>query len=135
MISWHACARLGAWLWMCIFLLSCSFSLPPLNTHPTALPEYWPTSGWQTSTPEQQGIDSARLVAMLTEIRNQAYPIHGLVVIRNGYLVLELYTPPFQADSRHYIASASKSFPSALIGMALEQGEIPGLEAHVLDLL
>jgi CubicO group peptidase (beta-lactamase class C family) len=135
MISWHACARLGTWLWMCIFLVSCNFSLLPLNNHPTALPEYWPTSAWQTSTPEQQGIDSARLVAMLAEIQNQAYPIHGLVVIRNGYLVLELYTPPFQADSRHYIASASKSFTSALIGIALEQGDIPGLEAQVLDLL
>ena len=30
----------------------------PTTTPPTA-PAYWPTAGWRTSTPEEQGIDSA----------------------------------------------------------------------------
>jgi CubicO group peptidase (beta-lactamase class C family) len=70
---------------------------------------------------------------MLTEIQDKNYPIHGLVIIRNGYLVLEMYTPPFQATSRHYIASATKSFTSALIGIAIEKGAISGLDTHLLD--
>ncbi|MDD1748989.1 MAG: beta-lactamase family protein [Methanothrix sp.] len=78
-------------------------------------------------------MDSAKLAEMLTEIQDKAYPIHGLVVIRNGYLVLEMYTSPFQAESRHYIASATKSFTSALIGIAVQQGKISGLEARLLD--
>jgi CubicO group peptidase (beta-lactamase class C family) len=124
-------SRLGTWI--CICLVSCSFSPSPLTAPPTALPDYWPASTWRTSTPEQQGIDSARFVAMLAEIQSKAYPIHGLVVIRNGYLVLEVYTPPFKAESRHYIASASKSFTSALIGIAMQQGYIHGLDSHMLD--
>ena len=97
------------------------------------MPEYWPTSVWRTSSPEQQGMDSAKLGAMLTEILDKHYHIHGLVIIRNGYLVLEMYTPPFQATSRHYIASATKSFTSALIGVAIDKGAISGLDARLLD--
>jgi CubicO group peptidase (beta-lactamase class C family) len=78
-------------------------------------------------------MDSVKLVAMLTEIQDKNYPIHGLLIIRSGYLVLEMYTPPFQATSRHYIASATKSFTSALIGIAIEKGAIRGLDAHLLD--
>ncbi|HLO17393.1 MAG TPA: hypothetical protein VK206_21345, partial [Anaerolineales bacterium] len=103
-------ARLGCWTCIALFLTSCSLSSPAANGSPTALPEYWPTSTWRTSSPEQQGMDSAKLVAMLTEIQDKHYPIHGLVIIRNGYLVFEMYTPPFQVTSRHYIASATKSF-------------------------
>src|SRR5512134_3322428 len=110
-------ARLGCWICMTLFLTSCSLSAPAANGLPTILPEYWPTSAWRTSSPEQQGMDSAKLVAMLTEIQDKDYPIHGLVIIRNGYLVLEMYTRPFHATSRHYIASATKSFTSALIGI------------------
>jgi CubicO group peptidase (beta-lactamase class C family) len=126
-------ARLGCWIFSVLFLISCSVSAPGANRSPTVLPEYWPTSAWRTSSPEQQGMDSAKLVAMLTEIQDKHYPIHGLLIIRNDYLVLEMYTPPFQATSRHYIASATKSFISALIGIAIEKGEISGLNARVLD--
>ncbi len=125
--------RLGCWIFSVLFLASCSVSAPGANGTPTALPEYWPTSAWRTSSPEQQGMDPVKLVAMLAEIQDKHYPIHGLLIIRNGYLVLEMYTPPFDAASRHYIASATKSFTSALIGIAMENGAIRGLDAHLLD--
>src|SRR5512146_2174664 len=124
-------ARLDCWICIALFLISCSLSAPAANVSPTALQEYWPTSAWRTSSPEQQGMDSAKLAAMLTEIQDKHYPIHGLVIIRNGYLVLEMYTPPFQATSRHYIASATKSFTSALIGVAIEQGYLNGVDARL----
>lgn len=129
-LSW---ARLGWLIGMVPFLTSCT--IPFKAVSPTALPDYWPTSAWRTSTPEQQGIDSTKLVAMLSEIQDKKYPIHGLVVIRNGYLVLEMYTPPFKAESRHYIASATKSFTSALVGIAIQQGYISGVDTRVLDFL
>jgi hypothetical protein len=28
-------------------------------------PDYWPTEGWRTSTPEEQGMDSEKLVKMV----------------------------------------------------------------------
>jgi CubicO group peptidase (beta-lactamase class C family) len=94
---------------------------------------YWPTQGWRTSTPEQQGMDSATLVAMLDEIHKQGHAIHGLLVVRNGYLVLEAYFYPFKGDSRHWIASATKSFTSALIGIAIDKGYIDGVNHRLLD--
>jgi CubicO group peptidase (beta-lactamase class C family) len=130
---YHLVARLGCWIFSVLFLVSCSVSAPGANRSPTALPDYWPTSAWLSSSPEQQGMDSVKLVAMLTEIQDKHYPIHGLLIIRNGYLVLEMYTPPFQATSRHYIASATKSFTSALIGIAMEKGAINGLDTPLLD--
>ena len=129
-LSW---ARLGCPIWIAIFLASCGILAPATPTPPAAQPEYWPTTAWRTSTPEQQGIDSAKLTAMLAEIQDKAYPIHGLLVIRNGYLVLEMYTPPFHAGSRHYIASATKSFTSALVGIAIQQGYLSGVDARLLD--
>ena len=33
------------------------------------VPDYWPTNGWQTKTPEQQGLNSAKLAR-----RDPGYP-------------------------------------------------------------
>ena len=45
-------------------------TLPPEATPvpPTPAPvdsEYWPTAGWRTSTPEEQGIDSEKLAELM----------------------------------------------------------------------
>ena len=34
---------------------------------------YWPTEGWRTSTPEEQGMDSQKLAEMLAEIRRKEH--------------------------------------------------------------
>jgi hypothetical protein len=34
-------------------------------------PDYWPTNGWQTSTPEEQGFDSAQLAAGLQALQEK----------------------------------------------------------------
>jgi hypothetical protein len=34
-------------------------------------PDYWPTEGWQTSTPEEQGVDSEKLVEMIAFYEEQ----------------------------------------------------------------
>jgi CubicO group peptidase (beta-lactamase class C family) len=56
-----------------------------------------------------------------------------LLVVRNGYLVLEAYSYPFKGESRHWIASATKSFTSALIGIAIDKGSINGVNQKLLD--
>ncbi|MGB6680578.1 MAG: hypothetical protein WBF08_04545 [Candidatus Bathyarchaeia archaeon] len=70
----------------------------PTAPSPTVTPketttstEYWPTEGWKVSTPEQQGMDSEQLVKMLTTIQEQDYNIHSVHVIRNGYMVADVY--------------------------------------------
>ena len=56
-----------------------------------AEPDYWPTGGWQRSTPEDQGIDSAKLAEGLLAMREQGIDIHSLLVVHNGTTVLDAY--------------------------------------------
>ena len=51
--------------------------------------EYWPTAGWKTSTPEEQGMDSAKLLIADEFIQNRLPDAFSLLVVKNGYLVFE----------------------------------------------
>ena len=48
--------------------------------------EYWPTAGWKTSTPEEQGMDSAKLLIADEFIQNRLPDAFSLLVVKNGYL-------------------------------------------------
>ena len=50
--------------------------------------EYWPTNGWRSSTPEKQGMDSAKLLIVDEFIQNRLPDAFSLLVVKNGYLVL-----------------------------------------------
>ena len=93
----------------------------------------WSTGGWQTSTPESQGMDSQILEAMLETVQNQNYNIDSITIIRNGTLVLEAAVYPYSQDSKHIIHSCTKSIVSILIGIALDQGFIEGVQTPVLE--
>jgi hypothetical protein len=40
-------------------------------------PDYWPTNGWRTASPESQGMDSNLLVKMLDTIWEKNIDIHS----------------------------------------------------------
>ena len=104
----------------------------------TAAPEtgaYWPTEGWRASTPEEQGMDSAKLEEMMEYIDETNLAIESVIVVRNGYIVLEEYPGPiYDQDMLHVVHSVTKSFVSALIGIAVEEGYIDGTEQKMVDL-
>ena len=93
----------------------------------------WPTESWPTSTPEAQGMESRLLANMLEGIDVFEARIDSVTIIRNGYMVLDAYFHPFQKGRRHRIYSCTKSVTSALIGIAIRQGLIPGVQTPVLD--
>ena len=95
---------------------------------------YWPTQGWRSSTPEEQGMDSTMLVEMMETVQHEGYNIDSISVIRNGYLVLDAVVHPFKNDTKHIIHSCTKSIVSALIGISIEQGYIDGINTPVLEL-
>jgi CubicO group peptidase (beta-lactamase class C family) len=70
---------------------------------------------------------------MLDAIDDGQLEVHSVLVVRNGYLVAETYYPPFQRDTKHHVYSVTKSFISALIGIAIEEGYIDGIAHRVLD--
>ena len=87
-------------------------------------PDYWPTQGWQTSTPEQQGIDSAQLAEMVQTIQEKQIAIDSLMIVRNGYVVLDAYYSPYDGSFPHDVASVTKSVMTTLIAIAVDQGKL-----------
>ena len=83
-------------------------------------PDYWPIKGWKTASPESQGVDSTLLVDMLETIWEHDFDIDSVLVIRNGYIILDAYGFPFKANNTRHIQSCSKSVISALIGIAID---------------
>ena len=96
-------------------------------------PDYWPTNEWKTSPPESQGMDSKLLVKMMGMIWKRANDIESVLVVRNGYVVLEAYNNPWNWKDQKNIYSCSKSIMSALIGIAIDKGYIKDVHQPVLE--
>jgi CubicO group peptidase (beta-lactamase class C family) len=94
-----------------------------------------PTDRWPIATPESQGIDSAVLADMLDHIRSRRLPVHSLLLIRHGQLVLDASFFPFESGRPHDIASATKSVTSILVGIAIDKGYLRSVSQPVLPLL
>ena len=101
---------------------------------PVALETYCPTHGWRSSTPEAQGIDSAVLARALDYVRQNHIPVHSLLIVRNGYVVLDAYFYPFQEGQIHDGASMTKSITSTLMGIALGEHKLRSVHQPVVSL-
>jgi len=95
--------------------------------------EYWPTSGWKTSTPEQQGMDSAKLQLADEFIQNRLPDAFSLLVVKNGYLVFEKYYSWGSPEKIAVVHSVTKSVTSALVGIALEKGYLDSVDQKLID--
>jgi len=108
-------------------LLACSAGAPDAGPSPRA------TGDWKHSTPAEQKLDAERLDRLVDALReNEIRNIHSLLIVRNGRLVLEEYFKGHDAGELHELQSVSKSFTSALVGIAIDRGEIEGVHEKVL---
>ncbi len=96
-------------------------------------PDYWPTAGWQSSTPETQGMDLGLLAQMLEDIETNRTSIHSVLVIRNGYLVTEAYFHPYTRDTKVHIQSVTKSVIGMLVGKAISEGILKSEDEKLVD--
>jgi CubicO group peptidase (beta-lactamase class C family) len=96
--------------------------------------DYTPLPGgdWKVSTPEEQGLDPD-LVAKLFLNAAKSKTLYGLLVIKNGHLVAEGYFNGGSVQQKPFMASATKSFTSALVGIALEEGCVSSLDQKMID--
>ena len=85
---------------------------------------YWPTQGWRTSTPEEQGFDSGKLAEGLQAMQDSSINIDSLLIVRNGYVVVDAYFYPYDNTIPHKLASVTKSVMTTLIGIAADQGKL-----------
>lgn len=94
----------------------------------------WPTDEWETSDPEDVGMNSSILASMDAYIAMREYDLHGLVVTRYGKIVHESYPhPSYNTETPHRIYSVTKSVGSILVGIAIDKGYIPSLNERVID--
>lgn len=86
-----------------------------------------------TSTPEQQGVPSAAIAALLDELSTVTPAVHSIVIVRHGHVVARAGWAPYRTDRPHAMYSVSKSFTATAIGMLVDDGRLD-LDARVLDL-
>src|SRR5271166_50467 len=91
----------------------------------------WPTKEWQTSSPEQQGMDSKEL-AKLVDF-GTTLSLDSLLVVRHGKIVAEAYYAPYAAGIPHAIYSATKAVISTLMSIASKDGLLDSPSHRVLD--
>jgi len=87
---------------------------------------------WPVSTPEEQGLDPLLLAEMYLNAAEQE-TLYSLLVIKNGYLVAEDYFNEGSVEQKDRLQSVTKSFTSALVGIALEQGCLSSVDQKILD--
>jgi CubicO group peptidase (beta-lactamase class C family) len=98
-------------------------------------PDYWPTQDWRTASPADHGFDPAVLGALPEYIENELPYLDSLLIIRHGYIVYESYHNGHDAATLHDVASVTKSWTSALVGIAQAQGLLTDLDATLPALL
>jgi CubicO group peptidase (beta-lactamase class C family) len=87
---------------------------------------------WSFSKPEAQRLNPQILDSAFVNAQAKGF-IDGLMVIRNGYIVSEKYFNGYDEFQPHNIMSVSKSFLSAIVGIAIDQGYIKSLDEKMLD--
>jgi CubicO group peptidase (beta-lactamase class C family) len=84
---------------------------------------------------EQVGMRSGRLADVVKSLRSKNRDIHGLVVLRNCRVVLELYAANITRDHNHALYSATKSVVATLVGALLKSGRLPSLDIPVAEVI
>jgi CubicO group peptidase (beta-lactamase class C family) len=106
--------------------------------------------GWETAHIDDLGVHAAPLLAMMDEFLNaRSHEVHSVLLAKGGKLVFEEYFsgyafgPPgnrwrgdyldFNRDTLHCLHSATKSFASAMVGIAVDMGHIRNVEQKIFS--
>ena len=117
-----------------LYLLALFTVLALFHAYATASVNYYPTNGWQISTPEEQGMLSISILKMMEVIKEKEYNFQSVTIARNGYLVLDSNLYPFKEGQKHKMYSVTKSVTSALIGIAIDKGYIKDVHQSITQL-
>lgn len=86
---------------------------------------------WEFANPEDEGVDPAGLEAARAYAFAPGKDTQGVVVLRHGKLVAEWYADGAGPESWAASWSVGKSVASALIGIAIDDGKIPGVDVKM----
>ncbi|GAB3572613.1 serine hydrolase domain-containing protein [Hymenobacter daeguensis] len=98
--------------------------------HYTAPPKT--ADGLPVGTLQNTSLDPALLATMVTKIVDGSLPnVHSVIIIKEGKLVFEEYFYEYGRETLHPLRSATKSFISALTGIAIEQQLLKSVDEPV----
>lgn len=112
-------------LMLSLSVLMTSFSNGTVRAQEAAQP-VWPTKGWLTSTPEEQGMDASELATLVGF--GGSHGFDSLLVVRHGRIVTEAGYAPYTADIPHDIHSCTKAIIGTLVGMIYKDGQLDRLD-------
>jgi CubicO group peptidase (beta-lactamase class C family) len=128
-----------------LLVLLCAIVLASCAPAQTSLAPEQTGDGWQTASLSDMGVDEGKIDRAVNLIRDGTYQnVHALLIVKDGKLVLEEYfggytwnynddqfkgdLVDFDPDTTHNLASVTKSFTSALVGIAIDRGFISGVD-------
>lgn len=114
-----------------LIFCTCIIGLLVISCHEDSSEFQFTPYSWSTSTPAAQDVNTQILDSAFIAAENLGY-MDALLVIRNGYLIAERYYNGYTVNTPHNIKSVSKSFLSAMTGIAIKKGYIT-LEDKVMD--
>ncbi len=129
----------GLWAHCCLLLIvsvaACTESTGPLTQHPAGALGPGTNGRWTTTTPELAGLDVAVLADFESRIDAGVYgTISSLLVIRGGRLAYERYSGDWVPNDLHRVYSVTKSVTSLLVGIAVAEGQLSGVDQAIVDL-
>ena len=86
------------------------------------------------SSPEAEGVSSARLLAFLEAVDETIRDLHSFMLLRHGRVIAEGWWSPYAPEYPHSLFSLSKAFTSTAIGLAVAEGLL-SIDDFVLSLL
>ncbi len=100
--------------------------------------------GWETASLTDVGMDETPIAQFMNEaLNNLEHQINGILIVKDGKLVFEEYFPgyafyqgpltEFNLETKHNLASVTKSFTSALIGLAIDNGFIQNVNQKMFS--
>jgi CubicO group peptidase (beta-lactamase class C family) len=145
------------------FVLAATCFVPWLDAIAETAATSWPGKTWEESTPAREGLDEKAISQLDTEIRDgkRGY-IDSMLIVRHGRIVFDAryprdyatinaplmtdesgpynyydvaWHPYYQDTDLHTMQSTTKNVTSALVGIAISRGELPGVAATLGELL
>jgi CubicO group peptidase (beta-lactamase class C family) len=130
---------------------------------PPAAADRWPGETWEESTPAQEGLDEQKIRELDSQFRSGKHGyVDSMMIVRNGRIVFEAayprdyrtinvgrmteesgpwnyydatWHPYYQGSDLHTMQSTTKSVMSALVGIAIARGDLPGVNSTLGELL
>ncbi len=135
------------WVWL---VLLCIIGATACTSKQTYQTPKQTDDDWQTASPAAVGLDEQRLREAVERIQDKTYQdVDSLLIVKDGKLVFEAYfdgyewdydSPQFRGElvkygpeTRHNLASVTKSVTSILVGIALDQGALHSVDDPVFD--